>query len=241
MLEELFAILLVDIKNSNIRIGERVKNKEIKTHMLIVILLVYTITILSPLWYSILPLNLLIRLFLLPVPYVLYIFVILFTNMKIEHKTWTDLGFSSQHIFLQMIIGIILTILVVLIFVGSPFILQISPEQFLPSKDKAIMFQIVYKLFFIGFGEELIFRGYLQNRLTLIFSSKWIALIITSLLFGSWHFILNHSLPQVVITSVFGFMLGWAHMKIKYCSTLSVSISHGLYDLILVLLSYFLL
>jgi len=46
---------------------------------------------------------------------------------------------------------------------------------------------LVLMLFTAGFTEEFFFRGFLQTRLQQLFSSKIIAVIITSILFGMYH------------------------------------------------------
>lgn len=215
--------------------------KKVIMNIFIVIILIAGITFLLPVWYSMLSSNIIIRLPQILLPYILYISVILIMNMCIEHKSWKDLGFSKKAILKQVGIGILLAAFLSLLFTGVPFLLKFSPTDILPKKDKALVFAIIYKFLFIGFGEELIFRGYLQNRFSILFSSKWWSLLVPSLLFGVWHYILNGNLLQVGITFIIGFILGLSTMKIKNCTTLSVSIAHGLYDSILTVLSFFLL
>lgn len=219
--------------------------KKILVYTLITIFLITGITFLIPIWYSILSSNFSIKLIQILLPYIVFMAVILIMNMCIEHKSWEDLGFSNKSISKQIGFGFIIWILLSILFIAIPiffnFWLKIPFNQILPTKDNAIFFAIIYKLFFVGFGEELIFRGYLQRRIIVISDSKWVGLIITSLLFGLWHFINNGSLLQVLWTSIIGFILGYSTIKFKNCSTLSVSIAHGLYDATLALLSYFLL
>jgi membrane protease YdiL (CAAX protease family) len=45
----------------------------------------------------------------------------------------------------------------------------------------------VLLLFLTGFTEEFFFRGFLQTRLEALTRSRWVALIVASLLFGAYH------------------------------------------------------
>jgi uncharacterized protein len=47
---------------------------------------------------------------------------------------------------------------------------------------------LIFTCLTAGFTEELIFRGYLLPRLEIVFKSPWLAIIISSLLFGLMHF-----------------------------------------------------
>ncbi|MBP6121041.1 MULTISPECIES: CPBP family intramembrane glutamic endopeptidase [Providencia] len=47
---------------------------------------------------------------------------------------------------------------------------------------------VICNLFFVALAEEALFRGYLQQRLTLWLRSPYLALILSSLLFGGLHF-----------------------------------------------------
>ncbi|MBQ0268354.1 CPBP family intramembrane glutamic endopeptidase [Providencia huaxiensis] len=47
---------------------------------------------------------------------------------------------------------------------------------------------VLCNLFFVSLAEEALFRGYLQQRLTLWLKSPYLALVIASLLFGAVHF-----------------------------------------------------
>ncbi|MGJ3354552.1 lysostaphin resistance A-like protein [Providencia sp. Je.9.19] len=47
---------------------------------------------------------------------------------------------------------------------------------------------ILCNLFFVSLAEEALFRGYLQQRLTLWLGSPYLALILSALLFGGLHF-----------------------------------------------------
>lgn len=77
-----------------------------------------------------------------------------------------------------------------------------------------------------GLGEELLFRGVIQEALVDYFS-PWPALVIASILFGLVHFL---TFTYAVFAALFGFYLGWLLLD---HDNLSVPIIvHGLYDFI---------
>jgi membrane protease YdiL (CAAX protease family) len=51
--------------------------------------------------------------------------------------------------------------------------------------NKSLLFLTAFTA---GVTEELIFRGYIQPRLELLFKNSWVAIIISSLLFGLLHY-----------------------------------------------------
>ncbi|MDE5548161.1 MAG: CPBP family intramembrane metalloprotease [Clostridia bacterium] len=99
----------------------------------------------------------------------------------------------------------------------------------------------VQDILFIGVCEELVFRGYIQNQFEIwLKKCKWVAPLISGVLFGLWH-IINGSLFQVLITTLIGWVFGYCKYFIKDCSLLSLIIAHGLYDFSLALLTCFML
>ena len=104
-----------------------------------------------------------------------------------------------------------------------------------------LIFYLVYDFLFVGFGEEFIFRGYFCSRLGTVTKSKIAAVVISSVLFGLWHYPNGHNILQVIMTTLLGLLYGLSRYKIKNCSVLSVSVAHGLQDAAIMGLSYVLL
>lgn len=104
-----------------------------------------------------------------------------------------------------------------------------------------IALSAVQDILFVGVGEEIVFRGYIQNQFTIwLKKCKPLAPLISAAIFGLWHLI-NGSFIQVLFTTVIGCVFGYAKFFIKDCSLLSVVTAHGLYDFSLVLLTCFML
>ncbi len=81
-----------------------------------------------------------------------------------------------------------------------------------------------------------IFRGFLYSKIEKI-SSPAAAVILSSVMFGIFH-IFSGSIVQVIVTALLGVMFCLCRSKIKHFSTLSVIIAHGVYDALIVVLSY---
>ena len=65
-----------------------------------------------------------------------------------------------------------------------------------------------------GVVEELIFRGYIQPRLELLFKNSWAAIIASALLFGLLH-ITYGTLSNVAIPIFIGLVFAWYYKKYR--------------------------
>lgn len=161
--------------------------------------------------------------------------------MKLTGQT-KELIPSKNKLWLQITIGVgIASILCFLIgivpilcgtsFIGSHADMSVG----------RILLVALQDILFVGVGEEIVFRGYIQNQFTIwIKKGKFFAPLIAAAIFGLWHLI-NGNIVQMLFTTVIGCVFGYAKYFIKDCSLLSVIIAHGLYDFSLVLLTCFML
>jgi membrane protease YdiL (CAAX protease family) len=111
---------------------------------------------------------------------------------------------------------------------------------------RLILSTIVFQFLFTGFGEEILFRGYMQTRLNEDFGRPWRfrgvsfgpGLLISSALFGVLH-LFNPFNPFTgsfdlavwwAITSSFSGLL-FGFLREKTGTVLSTSLAHGLIDL----------
>lgn len=89
---------------------------------------------------------------------------------------------------------------------------------------------LVYGSIVTPIFEELIFRGYVWNKLNIIFLKEWKTYIVSTILFALWHFGyissiafrvnegLLHAMMWKAITGLcFGIVLGIVRMKTKNC------------------------
>jgi len=86
--------------------------------------------------------------------------------------------------------------------------------------------------------EELIFRGYVWNRLNTLFKKEWVTYVITTVLFGVWHLggidsvsfrvetgLANVMMWKVIVGLGYGVVLGAVRLKTK--NSYSTMLLHG--------------
>lgn len=160
---------------------------------------------------------------------------------KFKKVPFKELGFNNNKIAKQILIGLGLSAVTVFCFVILPLFLGSSRSDvlsFKPSSVYVLVFYIIYYLIFVGFGEEIVFRGYFYNEIKKRTSSKLLAVILSSLMFGLWHYPNGFNIMKVLITSILGLIYGFSRYKVKNCTILSLGIAHGLHDSIILVLSY---
>ena len=80
-----------------------------------------------------------------------------------------------------------------------------------------------------GFSEELVMRGYLIPRLERLLQSTWVAVVVTSVLFGSYH--LYQGTAYAIASAVLGLFLGVAFCLTRRLWPLCAA--HALYNFLL--------
>lgn len=147
-----------------------------------------------------------------------------------------DYGFRKEGIFKQIFIGIALGVAMSLVFTLLPHLLGYG-EYFSSSKDYSYLWQYIYEfvecIIAVGLVEEFVFRGFLYEKFKRIFGTDVAAVIGSSLLFGLFH-IFGGNILQIIMTGFIGALFCLFRMKIKDCSTLSLIITHGVYDALIV-------
>lgn len=175
---------------------------------------------------------------------VLMVGVVIMACRMQKKPVFSVLGFSKTHISKQLLIAIPVFAVTVFLFVIVPLLFGVEKTSWLGSKSinlsSAILYVIQYMLF-VGPGEEIIFRGYLLERIHDMTGSGIKAVIISSVLFGVWHFPVGQDFLQVLLTTLIGMTYGFARLKLNNCTTLSVGIAHGLHDTFILFLGRILL
>lgn len=155
----------------------------------------------------------------------------------------TDYGFRKEKIHYQILTGILLGLLMSVVFTLLPHLLGYG-RYVNAGKNYLHLWQFVYEFIYcilaIGLVEEFVFRGFLYHKAESILGNEIITIIVTSVLFGLFHFIYGNIL-QLFATSIIGVIFCVFKNKIKYCTTLSLIITHGIYDALITIWNYLLL
>lgn len=156
--------------------------------------------------------------------------------MIVNKENLADIGFRKEKILQQIGIGVLLAFAMSLVLTVVPILLGFKDMvgNITYTQTWKIVYQFVYAILGVALAEELIFRGYIFNKLLEIKDSKWFAIIISSVLFGLFH-IFNGNILQVIITAFLGFLFCIFREKIKGCTLISLIIAHGIYDAMIVL------
>lgn len=152
--------------------------------------------------------------------------VIVFLLMKREEISFRDIGFSRDSLLLQALIGYLLGMLLA-------FFIYVIPDLITgkPIFRSEIDFHISDALYYIGgvaASEEILFRGYLFQKIRKIKDSILLSAIVSSALFGIFH-IYGGNVYQILSASFFGMAFCLFRQKIKGCTLLSLIFAHGVY------------
>ena len=152
--------------------------------------------------------------------------------MIVNKDKLTDYGFSKEKIGMQIIVGILIGTVMSVLLTLIPHLIGFG--EFVDSgKRYKYLWQFIYEFFYcifaIGLGEEFVFRGFIFEKIKRVAGKDIIAVIISSVFFGVFHFF-SGNLVQIVMTACIGAFFCFCRLKIKNCSTLSLLIGHGVYD-----------
>lgn len=156
--------------------------------------------------------------------------------MLVNKEKPADLGFAKERLLRQIGIGALLAAAMSLVFTVLPILLGF--KDMVGSTSYKYAWQFVYEFFYcilgVALAEEIVFRGYIFRKLMEIKSSRWLAILVSSVLFGLFH-VFGGNWIQVLMTAVIGLIYCFFREKIKSCTLLSLIIAHGVYDALIVL------
>ena len=96
--------------------------------------------------------------------------------IKVSKKSLRDFGLFTDHLFKQILIGLVVGFILVVLLQGLSF-LEASPNLY-----------DIFSMMLVGFSEELLFRGFLFTMIYELSGSRLKAVFIPSIVFGIWHF-----------------------------------------------------
>lgn len=157
--------------------------------------------------------------------------------MVVSKETLESIGLKKDKLPRQIAIGVLLALAMSLVLTLLPILFGFKDMIGNASYNETwkFVYEFVYAIFGVALAEELIFRGYIFNKLLEIKNSRWFAIVVSSLLFGLFH-IFNRNIIQVIVTAVLGFLFCMFREKIRGCTLISLIVAHGIYDALIVLL-----
>lgn len=167
--------------------------------------------------------------------------VVLFTVKVVEKKKLSSIGIIRKNFF-KNILGGLLAFSALSLFEFVPLIFSGDTSVTLPYNVHTVpqaLLQSFFEIFFVAVAEEIAFRGYLLERLSTVFPNPSIAALISSILFGLWHYPASNDMMQVLSAFIFGLAFCLLRMRQKDHSLVPVTVAHGLLNTLTVWLSFF--
>lgn len=152
--------------------------------------------------------------------------------MKLSGDKLHNYGFIPNGIGKQVVSGIIAAIAMSFLFTLLPHMIGMGDYVDNGSRYRyfqQFLFEFVYCIVSVGAVEEFVFRGVLYFKIKEIFGREWIAIVLSSALFGLFH-IFQGNLIQIVVTALLGIVFCLLRLKIRGFTTLSLILAHGIYD-----------
>ena len=143
--------------------------------------------------------------------------------IKVSKKSLRDFGLFTDHLFKQILIGLVVGFILVVLLQGLSF-LEASPNLY-----------DIFSMMLVGFSEELLFRGFLFTMIYELSGSRLKVVFIPSIVFGIWHFPVGQSIDQVIGTTIIGLI--YAGMRSLYFRTdkeigiIPLSVFHWLHNI----------
>ena len=156
-----------------------------------------------------------------------------------DNRSLKSVGLHLKRLWGEILTAVVVLTSILALFMFASYMLQFfldagqlrdlsSKNQHLATIFRSIPWAILVPFcLFIGFYEELVFRGFLITRLTAVLNSKWLALLLSSVIFGLAH--LYQGTFSVLIIIVLAIILGTLFIVRK--SLISAIIVHASFDL----------
>ena len=144
----------------------------------------------------------------------------------------SDYGLSGEKVLKQVITGIITGLCMSFVLTLLP-IFAGKGDWVSNGHEYQYLWQFIYDFVYficaVSLTEEFVFRGFIYGKIRILSNSDTAAAIISSVLFGLFHF-MGGNVVQLIMTGLIGLFVCLCRMKIKNGTLLSLIIAHGIYD-----------
>ena len=179
-----------------------------------------------------------------------WLFLLAWISLRFRGLRWRDVGLARpQNWRLTLAIGVLCGIAMELLelFVTQPLLVKLfgkmpdlSALGDVRGNWKMVLLFLVATWTLAAFGEEMVYRGYLMNRVAGLFRNPkmaWtISLVVVSFLFGLAH--IDQGITGQVENMIAGLLLGVIFLATG-CNMWAAIIAHGVTDTVDFLLLYF--
>jgi len=183
------------------------------------------------------------------------ILIIVWLGLKLRGETWKDFGLTfnsvtwkegfkvflwSLLVFLLAITGFIIGSIIMANITGIPEgSADMSGYAYLKDNVGMLILSLVGVYIVSSFGEEVIYRGFLINRISQMGldtkKMQWLAVIISSLIFGFVHY--EWGAMGIAQTTLMGLALAICYIKLKRRLWILI-LAHAYMDTILIIQMY---
>ncbi len=172
-----------------------------------------------------------------------YLFVLGWISLRIRGLRWRDVGLRvynswARTLALGILVGALMEALEV--FVTQPLLVSwlhhypdLSDFKDMVGNYKLLLIYLALTWVLAAFGEEMVHRGYLLNRVADLFRetpARWaVSLLITSIVFGFGHF--DQGMTGWIENTVNGLLLGGLYLRCGRSLAVPI-VAHGVTDTI---------
>jgi len=186
---------------------------------------------------------------LVPISKTPFLFLLAWVSLRARKLRWKNVGLKRSESWLKTIlIGVSAGIGIELLelFVTQPLLVRLNGKmpdlsqfQVLRHNPQILLLGLALTWTLAAFGEEMVYRGYLMNRIAEIgrnSRSAWIvSLVLANVLFGAAH--MGQGITGMIENTLDGILLGVLYWHGK-CSLATPIIAHGVTDTVDLLLLF---
>jgi membrane protease YdiL (CAAX protease family) len=186
---------------------------------------------------------------LIPVSKVPFLFLVCWLSLRIRGLRWRDIGlarFRSWSVTLGLGAALGVAMELLQLFVTQPLLVSVTKRdpdlsffRRLVGNPKLLVLMLLLVWTLAAFGEELIWRGFVLNRLAEFGNgtkAAWVtSLILMSIAFGFAHY--EQGITGIIDEGFMGFLLGLAYLACDRKLAVPI-IAHGVQDTVDMVLFY---